>query len=349
MAELTGPAPFGRLPDGQLVDRFTLTSKGGLSLRVMTLGGIVTHLFVPDRNGNVADVVLGFDRLDDYLKPHPYFGAIAGRVAGRISGARFDLDGHSYVLAANDPPNHLHGGLRGFDKRLWTAQPVRRTGDDVSLKFTRTSPNDEEGYPGTVRVSVTYTVTDANEFRIDSEATTDRATPFSLTHHSYFNLAGESSGSVESHQLKLNASTYAPGDANFGLLGRRDPVAANDFRTAKPVGDVVPNLHGRHGDLYFIDRPQNATGLVDAARLVDPTSGRVMTVRSTEACIQLYTGVGLDGSLVGKAGRPYESFAGLCLECEGYPDGANRPALGDIVLRPGQIHRQTTVYAFSNL
>ncbi len=340
-------SPIGTLPTGEAVESFTLNGAGGLSLQAITYGGIVTHLRVPDRAGKLADVVLGFDRLEDYLSPHPYFGAIAGRVAGRITRGQFTLDGKTYELERNDPPNHLHGGARGFDKHLWKAEPLTRDGSPA-VRFSRLSPDGECGYPGNVAVSVTYSVTPDNAFVIESEATSDRATPFSLTHHSYFNLAGEGSGSAEGHELQIFADAFAPSDAQFALLGRREPVAdrGNDLRNPRTVRDVVPNLLAGHGDLYFVRRPRGET-LVIAARLRDPTSGRTMTVQTTEDCIQLYTGVYLDGTLTGKSGQPYGKHAGLCLECEGYPDGVNAPSCGDILLRPGQVSRQTTIYEFS--
>ncbi len=338
------PLPFGTLPTGESVEAYTLAGSGGLSLQILTYGGIVTHLHAPDRQGRLADVVLGFDRPADYLAPHPYFGAIAGRVAGRVTGARFTLDGHTYPLAVNNGPNHLHGGGRGFDKHVWKATPLSRPDGAPSLRLSRVSPDGEEGYPGAVTVSVTYTVIADNAFVIDTEASTDRATPFSLTHHSYFNLAGEGSGSVAGHELQIHADAYAPADERMTLLGRREPVApANDFRVARPVGETVDGLHLRHGDLYFLP----GDGLREVARFADPASGRALTVSTTEACLQIYTGVSLDGSLTGKSGRAYGPHAGLCLECEGYPDGANTPALGDIILRPGHPLRQTTVYSFS--
>lgn len=348
MVERIRQRPFGTLAGGESVHAYDLVGAGGLTLTAITYGGIVTRLLVPDRRGDVADVVLGFDALDGYLGPHPFFGAIAGRVAGRISGAHFALDGHEYKLEANDPPNTLHGGSRGFDKRLWAASPVTRADGAPSLRLSRTSADGEEGFPGNVAVVVTYTVTDDNRFVIDVEATTDRATPFSLTHHSYFNLAG--TGTIADHELQVFARNVAAHDDRSTLLGRREPVDGRpgDLRVARRLGDVIPHLAGQHGDLYFVDRDAPAA-MVTAARLTDPASGRVMTVRTTEDCIQLYTGTKLDGSIVGKGGRRYESLAGLCLECEGYPDGANVVALGDIILRPGQTLRQTTEYAFSNL
>ncbi len=324
---------------------YSLTSPDGtIALDAIPYGATVTRLLVPDRHGKPADVVLGFADPKRYREPHPYFGVTAGRVAGRITKSRFQLDGKTYSLAANDPPNHLHGGVRGFDKHVWNAAKLNH----ASVRFSRTSPDGEEGYPGTIEASVTYTL-EKGAFIVDFEGTADQATPLSLTHHSYFNLAGEGSGvSIESHELEILADAYAVSDNAMGLVGKRESVSkANDFRQPKLLREMIPGLHAKHGDLYFT----RAAGepLMDAARLVHRDSGRVMTVRTNEQCIQFYTGVSLDGSLVGKSGAAYGKHAGLCLECEGYPDGVNVPALGDIILRPGQTFRRRTVYAFSTL
>lgn len=344
------PRTFGQLPNGQSVHAWTLANTRGASLQLITYGGIVTHLRVPDRAGKIDDVVLGFDSLDGYLAGHPYFGCTAGRVAGRISEGKFTLEGREYALAVNDPPNHLHGGVVGFDKRVWSAAPVVRGDGAPSVQLTLESGDGEEGYPGTVRAAVTYTLTERNEFIFETEVTSDRPTPASLTHHSYFNLAGESAGPVTAHAIQLRASSYAPTDAAMTLLGRRATVAGAgaDFRDFRKLGDALPGILGRHGDLYFVDRDPGAPGaLVPAAHVIEPTRGRVLEVRTTEDCIQFYSGVGLDGSLRGKTGSPYRTHAGFCLECEGYPDGVNVPALGDLLVRPGQPRRHTTVYAFS--
>lgn len=334
---------YGALPTGEAVEQCTLSNANGFSAEVINYGATVTSLRVPDRNGEVADVVLGFDNLESYVAPHPFFGAVAGRVAGRISGARFELDGGVYELDPNDPPNHIHGGRAGFDKRLWTME--RAGGNGASVRLTYRSGDGEEGYPGNVDVAVTYTVTDDNALVMETWAASDRATPFSITQHSYFNLAGEGRGTIQDHDLQIMSDSYAPTDDRMGLLGRREPVAANDLRKARRLGEVLPAIFHSHGDLYFLSKGQTEPRL--AARLYEPESGRVLTVSTTEECIQFYSGVSLDGSLTGKSGRKYGRHAGLCLECEGYPDGANTPALGDIILRPGKPLRQTTVYAFS--
>jgi aldose 1-epimerase len=355
---MRSPAPplstrtFGHLPDGREVQAWTLVNTNGLLLEVITYGGIVTRLLAPDRKGRVADVVLGFNRLEDYLAGHPYLGATAGRVAGRITKGSFTLSGRRYALAQNDLPNHLHGGRIGFDKRLWTADEPPGPRGSSSVRLSLCSPDGEEGYPGTVNASVTYTLNDRNEFSFETEVTTDQPTPVSLTHHSYFNLSGEGAGSVIDHELQIHADDYAPTDNDMTLLGRRAKVvdAGNDFRQAVRLGDVLPKVLRGHGDLYFV-RHANPTQreLVPAARVMDPKSGRVLEVHTTEDCLQFYSGIFLDGSLRGKSGVPYDPHAGFCLEAEGYPDGANVPALGNVILRPGETRRHRTVYSFSNI
>lgn len=339
---------FGNLPCGRSVEVYLLTNASGMELTAITYGGIVTALRVPDRHGRMADVVLGFDHLEPYLARHPYFGAITGRVAGRIPGGRFNLDGTVYQLALNEAPHHLHGGVVGLDQRVWEATPVIRPDGADSLRLHYLSPDGEEGYPGNVDITVTYTLTDANEFIIDTEATSDRTTPLSLTHHAYFNLAGEGCGTIQDHMLQVHSDLVIPVDSTFAPLGRSRAVTglADDFNTARRIGDALPGLFRQHGGLYLIrhtpDKP-----LALAAELSDPASGRVLTLMTTEACLQLYTAFGLDGSNIGKSGKSYPPFAGFCLECEGYSDGVNIPDFGDIIVRPGSPQKNRTIYAFS--
>jgi aldose 1-epimerase len=355
MAASLSSQTFGHLRTGETIEVWTLVGAGSLVVEIITYGGIVLRLLAPDRDGCLADVVLGFNDLDSYLadRPagYPYFGAIIGRVAGRITGGVFDLEGKTYELARNDPPNHLHGGIRGFDKRIWIATP-KVSGEAVSLQLTNCSPDGEEGYPGTVNISVTYTVTSENVLLIATEAITDVSTPFNLTHHSYFNLGGEASGSIGEHELQINADEFVATDQQMTLLGRLESVAdhGNDLRRSRPVRDVIPLLFQNHGDLYLMRR--TATDILEsrpvpAARLVHPGSGRVLNVSTTEKYLQLYTGSGLDGSITGKSGVLYGRHSGICLECEGYPDGANAPGLGDTILHPGNKQCQTTAYAFT--
>jgi len=345
---------WGQLPGGEAVEAWTLKSPGGLELEAITYGGIVTRLLVPDREGHLADVVLGFNDLRSYLAGHPYFGAITGRVAGRIKGAQFDLEGKTYQLARNDPPNHLHGGLSGFDKKIWTATPMAARDGECSLRLDYRSLDGEEGYPGTVDVSVTYTLTSDNTFVIETEAVTDTPTPFNLTHHSYFNLAGEASGSITGHELQIDSDQYVVTDEHMTLLGRYASVVgqSNDFREGQRLGAAIPQLFRNHGDLYRIRKPSAdhpSHELVPAARLVDPDTGRALNISTTESHLQLYTSAALDGSLVGKSGVPYVKHAAVCLECHGYPDGANATSFCDNILRPGLPRRHITKYAFSTV
>jgi galactose mutarotase-like enzyme/predicted dehydrogenase len=331
-----------------------LTGAGGLVLEAITYGGIVTRLLSPDRRGNLADVVLGYSELGAYLDDRCYFGAIVGRVAGRITNARFDLDGEVYRLEANEAPNHLHGGPGGFSRKLWRATPVERADGAPSLRLDRRSPNSEEGYPGNLDVSVTYTVTDDNRFLIESEAVTDRATPLALTHHSYFNLGGHDSGSIDDHELQIESDETVRTDERMTLLGRIEPVAqgVNDFRRSRRLGDAIPLLFQKHGDLYRLRGALahgNRNGLQRVARLFHAGSGRVLEVETSAPYMQLYTGAALDSSVKGKSGAVYGRCTGVCLECQEYADGANTPALGDIILRPGQVRREVTAYGFSSV
>ncbi|MBT3294851.1 MAG: galactose mutarotase [Verrucomicrobia bacterium] len=337
--------PFGTLPTGEAVEAFTLSNSTDVSVEIITYGGIITRLLVPDADGKKADIVLGLNGLDAYLAGHPYFGAITGRVAGRITAGRFELDGEAYALALTNAPNHLHGGDVGFDKKLWTATP-NDDADAPSLMLTYSSPDGEEGYPGTLDTTVCYRLNGA-ALEISYEATTDRATPVCLTNHSYFNLAGEGSGSVLDHIVQIKADTIVPTDEDLTLQGRRVPVVApgTDFRTPCRLGDAVPHLLKHHGDNYcFRETPIDAPEWV--AQLSDPASGRVMDVFTNDTCMQFYTGKFLDGTLTGKSGKAYDTHAGLCMECQGYPDGVNTPEIDDIILRPGQTYKRQTEYRF---
>jgi aldose 1-epimerase len=348
MASPINSRRYGSLPGGRTVEAWTLAGRGGLVVEAITLGGIVTRLLAPGRDGQADDVVLGFSDLDSYLAGHPYFGAITGRVAGRTANAAFTLDGCTYQLARNDPPNHLHGGIVGFDKRLWNASPVVRMDGAPSLQLKYLSPDGEEGYPGNVSVAVTYTVTDDNAFHIETEAITDRTTPVCLTHHSYFNLTGEGSGTIEDHRLMILADEFIPVDENLTPTGRRETTArnGNDFLEPRRLGDAIPLLFQQHGDLYAL-RPHGTDELAPAARLEDPTSGRVLNVSTTERYLQLYTGSHLNGARAGKSAKPYSRFAGVCMECQGYPDASNTALRKEILVHPGEVQRHQSVYAFS--
>ena len=342
---------IGSFPTGEPVDAHLLTNESGASAEILTYGGILRSLMIPDRDGQLDDVVLGFNDLAPYLEGHPFFGAITGRIAGRVTDGIITVEGKDYALACNDGRNHLHGGLNGLDKRLWAAEPMTRSDGSSSLRLTYQSPDGEEGYPGTIHIAITYTLTEGNALIIDSKATADRATPLCLTNHSYFNLAGEGSGSVANHEVQILADAFIATDEDMTLLGNSRPVVAgvNDFRNSRRLGDALPGLFKSHGDVYLLRSPYDLrpTEPTLAARIVEPRSGRVLEVHTDESCLQFYTAVSLDGSDIGKSGRAYQPHAGLCLECQGYANGTQTAEFGDILVRPGQTQRHQTRYAFS--
>jgi aldose 1-epimerase len=332
---------FGRTADGTEVGVYEITNASGASVRLLDYGGIVQGLRVPDRAEKPADVVLGGADLDFYLRRHPYFGCLTGRVAGRITRGELKIGGKDYLLAVNNAPNHLHGGVTGLDRRIWQAEP----GGDDKLVLRYRSPAGEEGYPGNADLKVSYRWTERNELVIASEVQVDEPTPVSLTNHSYFNLAGEGSGPVDDHRVQILADEYVPAADDLTLSGVRRPVAgANDLRQPARFGDFVAGLHLQHGDNYLLE-PSGGT-VVTVARVHEPNSGRTLEVRTNEACLQFYTGSFLDGSFTGKSGVAYGRHHGLCLECQGYPDGVEHPELGDILVHPGPPRRKTTIYAF---
>lgn len=337
-------ASFGRLPDGTAVDLYTLTNASGVVAKIANYGTIITELHVPDRQGNPADVVLGFDNLGQYLKGHPYFGCTVGRVANRIAQGRFTLDGKVYQLAVNNGPNHLHGGIKGFDKAVWEAQPRGQT----AIEFRYTSADGEESYPGKLDVTVVMTLTEANELRIDYTAATDKPTPVNLTNHSYFNLYGE--GDVLDHELTLAADHYTPSDADLIPTGELKSVKGTplDFTSPAPIGSKIAKLTNQESGYdhnYVINGA--GKGLVLAARVREPRTGRVMEVHTTQPGVQLYTANYLDGSLTGKRGLVYRRQAAFCLETQHFPDSVNKPNFPSTILRPGETYRQTTVYKFT--
>ncbi len=343
-------APFGTMPpDGKPVEQFTLTNANGIELRAIGYGGIITSLRVPDRSGKLDDVVLGFEKLEDYLKEHPFFGAIIGRYGNRIAKGQFTLGGQTYKLAVNNGPNHLHGGNKGFDKVLWDVAPVA---GNNALTFTRTSPDGEEGYPGNLRVQVTYTLTDKNELIVDYSATTDKATPVNLTQHSYFNLAGQASGDVLGHELMLNADRYTPVDDTLIPTGELAPVAGTPFDFRKPTA-IGARINGSHPQLkagggydhnWVLNR--KGSGLQLAARVTEPRTGRTLEIATTEPGIQFYSGNFLDGKLTGKEGAVYKHRTGFCLETQHFPDSPNQPKFPSTILKPGEGYKTRTVFTF---
>jgi len=341
---------YGTTKDGQAVDLYTLTNAKGVVAKVMTFGALLTELHVPDRTGQMADVVLGFKTLQGYEGDHPYFGATIGRVANRIAKGKFRLGGQEYTLAANNGPNHLHGGLKGFDKRVWKAQTVSATGG-VAVRFTYTSADMEEGYPGALTATVVYTLTNANELRLDYTATTDKPTIVNLTNHSYFNLAGDGQGSILDHELTIMADRYTPVDDTLIPTGAIASVRGTvmDFNRATPIGARIAEVPGPAPGGYDHNYVLSHGGgvLAMSATVRDPKSGRLMDVLTTEPGVQLYTGNFLDGSLTGKAGVAYQKHFGFCLETQHFPDSINQPAFPPVVLQPGRAFKSTTVYRFS--
>ncbi len=340
---------FGKTEDGTPVDLYVLTNAKGTIAKVMTYGAILTELHVPDRDGKLDDVVLGFDNLKDYLAPHPCFGATVGRVANRIAKAKFTLDGKEYTLATNSGPNAIHGGLKGFDKVVWKAEALPRP-DGVAVQLNYRSRDGEEGYPGNLLITVTYALTNENELRITYAATTDKATPVNLTNHSYFNLGGAKAGDVLGHVLMLAADEYTPADKALIPTGEIQSVRGTplDFTSPTPIGARIAELKPNPGgyDHNFVVR-NGGKSLVLAARVYEPKTGRVMEMFTTEPGVQLYTGNFLDSKRKAKGGAVYGKHHGFCLEAQHFPDSVNHGNFPSIILRPGENYVQTTVYKFS--
>jgi aldose 1-epimerase len=349
--------PFGKLPDSRTAQLFTLRAADGFAAEITDYGGILVRLLAPDRAGKFADVTLGYGDVAGYVAKSPYFGAIIGRVGNRIAGGKFSLDGKTYALATNNSPGgipcHLHGGIAGFDKRLWAAEPIMR-GGRAALRLTHTSPAGDEGYPGTLRVEVIYSLTADRGLRIDYAATTDAPTPVNLTNHAYFNLRGEGGGDVLSHVLELKAAHYTPVNAGLIPTGEIAPVRGTpfDFTTPHTIGARIGAKHeqlerglGYDHNFVLADAPRREPVL--AARVSEPESGRVMEMLTTEPGVQFYTGNFLDGTIRGKSGKVYAKRDGFCLETQHFPDAVNQPNFPSVILRPGQTYRSTTVYRFS--
>ena len=347
--------PFGEVA-GQAVERYTLTNASGMQISILTYGATVQSIMVPDREGNMENVALGFDNIEDYDTISPYFGSIVGRYANRIAEGTFTLDGETYELAINNDPNTLHGGDEGFDNKIWTAEEVD-SADGPSVMMSYTSPDGEEGYPGTLDVSVTYTLTDSDEIRIDYAATTDAPTVINLSNHTYFNLAGEGSGTIYDHELQLNASNFTPVDETLIPTGEIAPVAGTpfDFTTSKPIGEdirdasseqIMIGLGYDHNFVLDRDAPDDTT-MIEAGQVMDPATGRIMTISTTEPGIQFYSGNFLNGAISGPGGQAYRQGDGFALETQHFPDSPNQPDFPSTELRPGEEFTSTTVYAFS--
>jgi len=339
---------FGTLDDGTVIEAFTLRNAKGAMAKVIPYGATLTELWMPDRNGKLGDVVLGFDSLKGYLGSHPYFGSTVGRYANRIAKGKFTLDGQEYTLAINNGPNSLHGGKIGFDRRVWKAEPLREP-HAAAVRFTYLSPDGEENYPGNLSVSVTYTLTDENALKLDYSAKTDKATPVNLTNHSYFNLAG-SGGDILGYVLYLNADWFTPVDATLIPTGEIRSVKGTplDFTKPTPIGAHIAEIKdiGGYDHNFVINGEPGKLRL--AARVSEPTSGRQMEVWTTEPGVQFYSSIGLDGTIVGKGGIAYKKYGALCLETQHYPDSPNHPNFPSTILRPGESFHSETIYKFSN-
>jgi aldose 1-epimerase len=344
--------PFGKTHAGEAVELLTLTNSKGMQARIMTRGGTLVSLKVPDRGGKLDDIVLGFDSLDGYeANPGPYFGALIGRYGNRIASGRFSLNGKEYKLAQNNGPNSLHGGLRGFDKVIWTAKS--RTAETEPIELTYLSKDGEEGYPGNLSVTVTYTLAENNELKLDYRATTDKDTVLNLTNHSYFNLAGQGEGDVLNHQIMINADRFLPVDSTLIPTGELRAVAGTPFDFLKPraIGERINDsdeqikLGGGYDHNFVLNRSGGSLEL--AARVTDPKTGRAMEVLTTEPGVQFYTGNFLDGSFRGKGGKVYNRRYALCLETQHFPDSPNKPSFPSVVLKPGAQFQSTTVFRFS--
>ena len=344
--------PFGKV-EGKDVALYTLTNSGGMTMSVTEYGGIVTSFFAPDRTGKMDDIVLGYNTVDGYVKNNPFFGAIIGRFGNRIGNARFSIDGKEFSLPANDGPHCLHGGKKGFDKVVWNGWEVQRS-DAIGIEFKYLSGDGEQGFPGNLDVSVIYWLTNSNEFAIEYAATTDKETIVNLTQHNYWNLSGEGSGDILSHELTIYADKYTPVDAGLIPFGELAPVQGTpmDFTQSTKVGERINKdfeqlKRGIGYDHNWVLNRKTAEGLAPAALLYDERSGRLVEVLTTEPGMQFYSGNHLDGSIIGKSGKPYAKRSGLCLETQHFPDSPNKPDFPTTVLKKGQKFTSMTTYRFS--
>jgi aldose 1-epimerase len=340
---------FGVTADGKKVDEYTLTNVHGLVVKVMTYGGIITSVETPDRQGKMTNITLSLDSLQDYLAGHPFFGAIAGRYANRIAKGKFTLDGKVYTLATNDGPNHLHGGKKGFDKAVWQAEKVQGK-DFVGVKLTHFSPDGDEGYPGNLTATVVYSLNNNNELKMEYTAATDKATPLNLTNHTYWNLGGRAKGGILDELMMINADGYLPVDDTLIPTGKPAAVKGTpmDFTTPTTIGARIDQVAGGYDHAYVLNqkKPKKPGQLTLAAKVVEPASGRVMEVFTTQPAIQFYTGNFLDGKLQA-GGVSYRKHHAFCLETEHYPDSPNQPQFPSTILRPGETYHQVTVHKFS--
>jgi aldose 1-epimerase len=349
----TTKSSWGKTPDGEQVDLYTLTNKNGVEAAITTYGGAVVSLKVPDRQGQVGDVVLGFDSVGGYVDNKSYFGAIIGRYGNRIGHAQFTLDGKTYKLAKNNGENTLHGGIKGFNKAVWAAKEIPAEGGQA-LELSYLSKDGEEGFPGNLQVRVIYTLTDSNELKVEYFATTDKKTVVNLTNHSYFNLAGPGSGDILGHILTMEADQFTPVDSGLIPTGELRDVSGTpfDFRTPTPIGariqsdDEQIKLGGGY-DHNFVLRRKPGAPISLGARVVEPKTGRIMEVWTTEPGVQFYTGNFLDGSAHGKGGIAYTKRSAFCLETQHFPDSPNQPKFPSVVLNPGERYHTTTIYKFS--
>ncbi len=336
---------FGKTSQGQSVHIFTLTNDNGLVAKITNFGGIVTEMHVPDKDGQLADITLGFDNLDGYLGKHPYFGAIVGRVANRIAKAKFELEGKEYVLANNAGENHLHGGLKGFDKVVWDAEII----EGPALKLSYLSKDGEENYPGNLSVTVVYSLTNDNELKLDMTAAADAPTPVNIVNHAYWNLKGAGCGDILDHEIMINAESFTAVDNALMPTGKIEKVAGTplDFTKHQIIGSRFDQLTNDPlgYDFNFVLNGQEGQ-LKLAAKVGDPSSGRVLEVHTTEPGVQFYTGNFLDGSLTGKGGAVYEQYAGFCLETQHFPDSVNQPNFPSIILCPGQTYKHEMIHKF---
>ena len=336
---------FGKTEDGKEVDLYTLTNDNDLKAQITNYGGIVTSLQVPDRDGNLGDIVSGYDSLEEYIKNNPYFGALIGRCGNRISKGKFTLNGVEYTLATNQDANHLHGGIKGFDKMVWDAEEMQ-TDEGPALKLTYLSKDGEEGYPGNLSCTVIYTLTNNNELKVSYKAETDKDTVVNLTHHSYFNLGGHDSGDTLGHELMINADNYTPVDEELIPTGQIKPVKDTpmDFTSPVAIGARIDQVQGGYDHNYVLNSSDGSLAL--AASVYEPKTGRVMEISTTEPGIQFYSGNFLDGSIKGKD-AVYNKHSAFCLETQHFPDAPNKPDFPSIVLRPGEKYTHLTVHKFS--